>query len=325
MSVSVRACVVIGLLTIARPCFAWGDKGHQLVARIAARSVSSTVKRHIVAFLRKASPDDLSLQALIGKTGDPQPSLANFEAALAKMAIWPDHMPGGKGITAPWHFVDIALFEGPSHLAERCGAGGCVSEKIPILAANIKANKKLVVTLASGQTLTFTPPQEARFLLHFLGDIHQPLHSATNADAGGNCVDVSGFSGSSQLHSVWDAALVNAAIQGLTNPAKSLIIEFQGEMASVMTQTNADELAGESFGVAKAEVYAKARPVAVPVIDHFVDLTPSECATKAPAVIRALHVDGPGSFNNAATLALVRERIFMAGVRLAAILENIFQ
>jgi hypothetical protein len=134
MRVSVRACVVVGILAIARPCFAWGDQGHQLVARIAARSVSSTVKRHIVAFLRKASPDDLDLQALIGKTGDPQPSLANFEAALAKMAIWPDHMPGGKGITAPWHFVDIALFEGPSHIAERCGTGGCVSEKIPILA-----------------------------------------------------------------------------------------------------------------------------------------------------------------------------------------------
>jgi len=191
MGVCVRGGVIVGLLAIAQPCFAWGDSGHQLVARIAARSVSSTVKRHIVAFLRKASPDDLNLQALIGKTADPQPSLATFEAALAKMAIWPDHMPGGKGITAPWHFVDIALFEGPSHIAERCGTGGCVSEKIPILVANIKANKNLVVTLASGQKKTFTPPQEARFLIHFLGDIHQPVHGSTNADAGGNCVDVS--------------------------------------------------------------------------------------------------------------------------------------
>jgi hypothetical protein len=325
MTVSIRACVFIGILATARPCFAWGDQGHQLVARIAARSVSSTVKRHFVAFLRKASPDDLNLRALIGKTGDPQPSLANFEAALAQMAIWPDHMPGGKGITAPWHFVDIALFEGPSHIAERCGAGGCVSEKIPILAANIKANKNLVVLLASGQTLTFPPPQQARFLLHFLGDIHQPLHASTNADAGGNCIDVNGFSPSSQLHSVWDTALVDAAIKGLMNPAKSLITEFQGEIAAVMAQTNADAIAGESFGVAKSDVYVKAKPVVVPVIDHFVDLTPSECSTKAPAEIRALHVDGPGSFNNAATLTLVRERVFMAGVRLAAILDDIFK
>jgi hypothetical protein len=81
----------------------------------------------------------------------------------------------------------------------------------------------------------------------------------------------------------------------------------------------------ESFGVAKSDVYPKAKPVVVPVIDHFVDLTPSECATKAPAAIRALHVDGPASFNNAATLTLVRERVFMAVVRLAAILGDMFQ
>jgi len=225
----------------------------------------------------------------------------------------------------PWHFVDIALFEGPSHIAERCGTRGCVSEKIPVLAANIKANRKLVVALDSGQKKTFTPPQEARCLIHFLGDIHQPLHGSTNADAGGNRVDVNGFSGSSQVHAVWDNALVNAAIKGLANPAKSLIREFQGEMAAVMAQTNADAIAGESFGVAKSDVYAKAKPVVVPVIDHFVDLTPSECSTKAPAAIRALHVDGPASFNNTATLTPVRERVFMARVRLAATLGDIFQ
>jgi hypothetical protein len=39
---------------------------------------------------------------------------------MARAAIWPDHMPGGKGATAPWHYIDIGLFEGPSHIAERC-------------------------------------------------------------------------------------------------------------------------------------------------------------------------------------------------------------
>jgi hypothetical protein len=55
-------------------------------------------------------------------------------------------------------------------------------------------------------------------------------------------------------------------------------------------------------------VYAKTKPTAAPVIDHFVDVSPSECSTKAPASILALHVDGPVSFDNADTLKLVRER-----------------
>ena len=84
-----------------------------------------------------------------------------------------------------------------------------MTELIPTLISNIKASKSLQITLASGATKTFGVDKELRFLIHFLGDIHQPLHAATNADAGGNCVKVTGFSGSANLHSTWDTALVS--------------------------------------------------------------------------------------------------------------------
>jgi hypothetical protein len=60
----------------------------------------------------------------------------------------------------------------------------------------------------------------------------------------------------------------------------------------------------------------------VPTIDHFVQVSPQQCATQAPAAIQMASVDGPGSFDNAATKKVVREQLFKAGVRLAEILNN---
>src|SRR5262249_972764 len=112
---------------------------------------------------------------------------------MALMATWPDCMGrdahnhcNPKGVTGPWHFVDVGLFEGPGHLAERCGSGSCVTEKIPTLIDNLKTGMDLVVTDEPGEALAFKPDRELRFLIHVLGDIHQPLHTVTNADAGGN-------------------------------------------------------------------------------------------------------------------------------------------
>ena len=79
--------------------FGWGDDGHKLVARIAARNLTPKARQGIVDLMRRASVDDLKLQNLVGKLNDPQPSDDAFEDALAKIAIWPDHMPGGKGVT----------------------------------------------------------------------------------------------------------------------------------------------------------------------------------------------------------------------------------
>ena len=85
---------------------AWGTDGHQTVARIAARKLTTSTKRKLVELARPGASDDPALAAALGSVGEPQPSAAEFKTALAEMAIWPDHMPGGKGDTAPWHFIE---------------------------------------------------------------------------------------------------------------------------------------------------------------------------------------------------------------------------
>src|SRR5262249_38481591 len=138
------ACVLAaGLLTAsvsARNVVAWGDDGHQIVARIAAKKLTPNTKRRIVAILRRGGDDQLHLPGLLGHAGTP--SDETIAEAFSRMAIWPDHMPGGKGATAPWHFIDFGLFEGPNTSAERCEKG-CVTELINRLRENVAVNRCL--------------------------------------------------------------------------------------------------------------------------------------------------------------------------------------
>ena len=62
-------------------------------------------------------------------------------------------------------------------------------------------------------TQTLGADKELRFFFIFLGDIHQPLHVSTNADAGGNCEGTTGFNGSDELHAAWDVAMVKRVMK----------------------------------------------------------------------------------------------------------------
>lgn len=324
------AFVLIVALSSTSVLLAWGDTGHQLVGRIAARRLTPAARRGIVTLVRNAPDDDIGLKGILGHPGDPQPSISQLGNAMAKMATWPDCMGkdstghcNQKGVTGPWHFVDVGLFEGSGHLAERCGPESCVTEKIPVLRDNLKSGTDLVV-VNEAETLTFHPDRELRFLIHFLGDVHQPLHTVTNADAGGNCVRTIGFVGvAHQLHATWDSGVVMLATAGAHGSPGSILNEFHSEEAAVSAVTDAAQIAGESLSLAKTSVYGKTTPP-VPTIDHFVQVSSRMCSAQAPAEILAVTVDGPGSFDNEGAKKLVREQLFKAGVRLAAILNAVF-
>jgi hypothetical protein len=313
----------LGLLCHAPAVLAWGDDGHQIVGRIAARKLTAKAKRQIVAMLRQGGDDSLHIPMLLGAPDDPQPTLTAISEALGRIATWPDHMLGGKGNTAPWHFVDYGLFEGPNTTANRC-VSGCVVEEITALIANIRANTPISVVEEPGVTRTFAVDKELRFLIHLFGDIHQPLHASTNADAGGNCEKATGFTGSTNLHAVWDTAIVKLVMKPtLDGTANALLNEFQSNVLAAGV-VDPQQIAAESFALAKDEIYPEIKPAAIPIIDHFVDVTPSECSVKAPAEIRSASVDGPASFNNATNTLVVREQLFKAGVRLATVLNSLF-
>jgi len=295
--------IVILLLLAPGQAWCWGDEGHKTVARIAAAHLTERARQAVAELLRR----DATFAAPPGATD-------SVTEAMARAAIWPDHIPGGKGATAPWHYIDIGLFEGPSHLDERCPEGNCIVAKMRQYLVSLKEHR------ADG---AWPESKELAFLMHFAGDIHQPLHCATDADAGGNCVIVAGFEPIHNLHAVWDITLVNNLI-ARDGPGMIAGMEsrFRGKMRHWQDYGSIEKIAAESFDLAKSQVYGKARP-RLPVIPKFIEVQPRNCATEAPESLRAVKVDGPRSYG-AKSVDVVRMQLYKGGVRLAAMLNAIY-
>ncbi|MGA2739430.1 MAG: S1/P1 nuclease [Bryobacteraceae bacterium] len=298
-----RRTIVALWLLAAGQAWCWGDEGHQTVARIAAAHLTERAREAVANLLRR----DATFAASSGAAD----SVAD---AMARAAIWPDHMQGGKGATAPWHYIDIGLFEGPAHMEERCPQGNCIVGKMKEYLVNLKEHR------SDG---AWPESKELAFLMHFAGDIHQPLHCVSDADAGGNCVNVVGFDPMHNLHAVWDITLVNK-LMAHDGPSMMAGMEsrFRGKVRRWEDYGGIDRIARESFRIAKSQVYAKARP-RLPVIPKFIDVQPRNCATEAPETLRDVKVDGPRSYG-AASIDVVRMQLYKGGVRLAAMLNVIY-
>lgn len=300
-----RKAIVTVLLLAPGQAWCWGDEGHQAVARIAAAHLSERARQAVLALLRQ--------DAAFAAAPDAPDPLAD---AMARAAIWPDHVPGGKGATAPWHYIDIGLFEGPSaaHIAERCPQGNCIVAKMNQYLVNLKQHR------ADG---TWSEVKELSFLIHFAGDIHQPLHCVSNANAGGNCVNVVGFEPMHNLHAVWDITLVNKLIaQDGAGMLAAMESRFRGKLRRWQDYGSIDNIAAESWSLAKSQVYGKARP-RLPVIGEFIEVQPRNCATEAPAAVRDVQVNGPRSYGPG-SVDVARMQLYKGGVRLAAMLNQIY-
>ena len=106
-----------------------------------------------------------------------------------------------------------------------------------------------------------------------------------------------------------------------TYTAGAIIQEFDGKF-TVPAANGPNGIAAESFALA-VQVYQQGKPP-IPVIDHFVDVIPSKCATQAPPEINAIVLDARASYDNPAALKVVRTQLYKGGVRLAEILNSMF-
>ena len=139
-----------------------------MVAALAEKHLTPEAKQALLALL-SANPIDPQLRRYCGERGlDP----------IIDAATWADDERNKEPATAPWHYIDIPLGATQGSTANFCGAGGCVT-------------KAIAEQLAILKDKTAPAPKRAaalRFIIHFVGDLHQPLHGVTNSDRGGNCV-----------------------------------------------------------------------------------------------------------------------------------------
>jgi S1/P1 Nuclease len=228
-----------------RTAFAWGDDGHKVVALIAQSFLEPDVRKRVNALLA-ADTDDL--------TGHD----------IASAATWADkfrdaNFEGSRAKTRQWHFADIeitapnldkACFNHPAlpvgTVASNGSADDCVVDKIVQFAAE----------LADPKTDHDEQVAALKFLLHFVGDLHQPLHSSDDNDRGGNDKKVSanGFR-AGNLHHFWDTEFVDQLETDPKSIASDLIGHISKAQISTWQAGSPADWAMESFQVAKTDTY----------------------------------------------------------------------
>jgi hypothetical protein len=224
---SLILCVIATLA--GSPAVAWGDLGHKVTALIAYRHLTPAARAALDALLA-ADLDTLT------------------PPDFASRATWADRYRTAHRETAPWHYINIEI-DHPD-LQSACygleAAQDCIVNKIDQFAAEL------------GNPAT--PPAERllalKFLIHFVGDVHQPLHAADHDDRGGNCIGVLTQTNAAplNLHAYWDVEAVEALGTSAQQIADRLDAPFTEEMKN-WTSTTPGNWAMESFEIARRDAY----------------------------------------------------------------------
>ena len=201
---------------VGAPAFAWAPEGHTVIARVAVGKLSSQAGIDLQWILSVGIPA-LNARMPEGKCQidasapwGPVPDFRIDKDMHTNLANWPDCWRTVTAATRFWHFDDIPLGDSPSGPLAATGqtwcAKGCVSKA---LADNLQS-------LASGTLAPADAAMALAFVVHFVGDIHQPLHAEdNNGDAGGTLVrittDGAGVA-ADNMHILWDDPLVSAAL-----------------------------------------------------------------------------------------------------------------
>jgi hypothetical protein len=148
---------------LAAPVSAWFAEGQEVVAIVAGYNLTPTARSHVAQIF--SVPADT----------------ASVVKAMEAASIRPDtEFREEDCTTAPWHYIDICLQDSEQDLPARCPNGNCFTAKIDQYARRLK----------DGNYDKWGAAGDLAFLIHFVGDIHQPLHTTTNADRGGTCQQV---------------------------------------------------------------------------------------------------------------------------------------
>ena len=290
------AVVVLVILFRVAPAWPWGVDGHQIVARIAAMNLSTNGRRNVARLLRVSSD---------------QSAVAN---AMAAAAIWPDTVLRDLDPdTKPWHFLDICRGDAENSVGRRCLKRGCVTQKIEEYRSRLQTRK---YDKWGGRG-------DLSLLIHFIGDIHQPLHCASNADRGGNCVHIDSR-GATDLHGFWDNVVVmeieDQFRTGVEGVARQLVLDLQRHPSadSFSWKTgSARDIAWESHQLAESRIYQR---LSIPKQRCLMGL---ESCDAAPPEVQELHLRIDSSYMSEAS-AVARTQLMRGGSRLAELLNTIW-
>jgi len=203
------------LIALCSPlaAYAWGSEGHRLVAEVAEAQLTPEARSEVNRLL-----------AL-------EPG-----ATLASISTWADENRSPS--TAPWHYVNLPRDSGCKYEAARdCPDGHCV----------VGAIERQARVLASSAT-DADKLKALKYVVHFVADVHQPLHAGYADDRGGNTYQVQAFGRGTNLHALWDSRL----IENWPGGAQTLLAELKATPSNVSNAAPA-QWAEESCRIVAAD------------------------------------------------------------------------
>lgn len=236
----------------------WGTTGHRVIGEVAAQHISKKTAKVI---------DDL----LEG-------------ASLAYVSVFADDIKSDDRYQAffSWHFANINIDE--NYNSSSKNPKGDVVQAVEICVRKLKSKT--------------TPRAEKQFylklLVHFIGDLHQPMHLAKKEDKGGNKIKIKWFGKSSNLHRLWDSDMINSSQFSYTELAQNL---------PLITPKALEQMKSSSLSFWISETHELTKKV-------YQELP------KKPNLGYKYQYDN---------FDLLRLQLLRAGVRLAALLEDIFK
>ena len=155
---------------------AWGGDGHRIVAELAGRQLSVPAKAEVDRLLALESG-----------------------ATMASVSTWADESRSPS--TSAWHYVNLPRDGSAActYDADRsCIDGHCVVDAMERQAAVLSSKAPDAARLKA-----------LKYLIHFVADVHQPLHGGFADDRGGNQFQVQAFGKGTNLHALWDSGLID--------------------------------------------------------------------------------------------------------------------
>lgn len=182
----VAGLLLAGTLLFAPPAAAWSAFGHRLVAQLAYNQLSAPVRRQVDALLALEPGAD-----------------------IASIAPWPDEIRKQPGYerTGPFHYVNFPQHSCRYDAARDCPDGACIVAALP----------RYIDTLGDANRSDPERLEALKFVVHLVGDAHQPLHAGNRPDRGGNRFQIQlqprgpGKSEGTNLHAVWDYHILRSA------------------------------------------------------------------------------------------------------------------
>jgi hypothetical protein len=278
-----KAALAAGLLLLAQGALAWGPQGHRSIGAIADRLLTPAAHDAVLQLLENDRD----------KFGNP-----SGRTTLESVSVWADEIRGTPADHPSWHYDDVPVC-GSEEKARYCPDGQCNTEEL----------KRLTAVLGDTRAPARERNEALKWVVHLVGDIHQPLHAADNGDHGGNLVPVAlegvHTRGRENLHRAWDNDLVLLALHARNRQQPPRDIDaLAAEAANLereVGQGTPDSWARESNNLARNVAY------------HY----PGFACNSRPSglvMLDAAYLDQAG--------VVVRERLLLAGARLAAVFNQ---